>query len=218
MNDNPYAAPESSVAEEPSVPVAPNGFWLTDGELSVVDGAVLPPYCVKTNQPTDNSITVRLRCLPRWAQWLLLPLFCCAIPFQLEWIKPPDWMPAHWLLVIGVWSALILQFALQQRGELTFFLVPTYRPSIWSSQFAIPGLILLVILLMPTSWLLRAWFGLFFAFMWLGMRSPKSQLRAARFDGRFTISGCCPEFVERLKLLSESDRNPIEGEAFGKLV
>lgn len=97
---NPYAAPTVSNAAFDSA-YAGIGVWNDDGLLVIHSDAELPPYCLRSGEPTDErifieagwlyrSFTIRLR-----AKVLAVPL---AKPWRVKWAK---WLLALWVLLGG---------------------------------------------------------------------------------------------------------------------
>ena len=101
METNPYQSPQTSLAAWPDVRLA--GLPAVDGEyLVVASGTVLPPVCVKTNQPVSEDDLVRRR---------------------FYWCTP-------WIAILIAASGLLLilaYFLVRRKCSLTFGLHPRVR-------------------------------------------------------------------------------------------
>jgi hypothetical protein len=94
MDTNPFQTPETGFDAMPAVRLA--GLPRVDGKcLVVASGTVLPPVCVKTNQPVSEGDLVRK---------------------QFDWCSP--WVAL--LLLVNVLVLLIVYFIVHKKCSLTF--------------------------------------------------------------------------------------------------
>jgi hypothetical protein len=71
-NINPYASPTADTPYQAKVLGTPPTMW-RDGDVLVLrNGAVLPPRCVKSNEPVDSTWRRKLSWHPQWVFFLIL--------------------------------------------------------------------------------------------------------------------------------------------------
>jgi hypothetical protein len=111
---NPYAAPPL-VAEIVQIggPWVPGGgLWRDGSQLVILNGAPLPPKCIKTNQPTDQFLKRNLTWYPPWIAFTLLFAWPVFVILALVMQKKstvylgltPQWMRRRRSRVLTTWA------------------------------------------------------------------------------------------------------------------
>ena len=178
MNANPYQSPATASA---AAELAADAALRVEGKQLVVrSGAVLPPVCVKTNEPIAREDYLQKR---------------------FTWCSPAIGL----LILISGFLLVLVYFIARKKCSLTFGLTPAVRRKYRNRKiikivaaivlfFALPvaagadsGLLLLIVFLL----FLTAVFSLFFG------NSPLAVTKQR--NGEFWISGCSKEFLARLE-------------------
>jgi hypothetical protein len=105
MDINPYAPP-AEASLPPSLPTS-DVFFFRDGDFLVVrDGAVLPPVCLRTNEPAGED---------SWRKKV-----------TLTW--SPPWV--FLLILINILVMLVVMLAIQKKARITYSLCTAARAAI----------------------------------------------------------------------------------------
>ena len=185
---NPYRAPESDIV----VPQGNGDFRVEGKDLICRTGAVLPPRCVKTNEPVGSE-RMKTKTFYWTSSWIYL------------------------LLLIHLLVLLLAYFIIRKPVTLTFGISPAARSRRIRQHLGFWMVFLGSIAAMyggimsDTNWMMFV--GLFgiiacvVALLWIGsVLRPVKRLSS----GEFAMRGCGPEFLASI----EDDIRTARGSAF----
>ena len=179
MDTNPFQTPETGFDATPAVRLA--GLPRVDGDyLVVASGTVLPPVCVKTNQPVSQRDLVRK---------------------QFDWCSP--WVAL--LLLVNLLVLLIVYFIVRKKCSLTFGLAPRIRRGYRTRMLVKIAIVIALLFAIPLSAALDSSVAIaisvvLFLVGVVSLFIGNSPLRVAKHrEGMFWIKGFSPEYLASFK-------------------
>jgi hypothetical protein len=156
----------------------PEGYWVDGNRLVVRTGAVLPPRCVKTNEPVHEPQVTK----------------------TLQWCTPLVYLT----ILINVVVLLIVYFIVRKQCQITYSIGAAARArktrNVLISTAVFVGSVLLCIFLFANDWIGVGLLFVVIAFAGLiAIAFSARDLAAIKHkDGQFWIKGCGPEFLASL--------------------
>jgi uncharacterized protein YneF (UPF0154 family) len=179
MDTNPFQTPETGfdvtpAARLPGLPRAEGDF------LVVASGTVLPPLCVKTNQPVSQRDLVRK---------------------QFDWCSP--WVAL--LILVNLLVLIIVYFIVRKRCSLTFGLAPQVRKAYRRRMLVKIAAVIALFFAIPFSAALDSNIAIVIVVVLLlagivALFIGNSPLRVTKYrEGMFWIKGFSPEYLAGFK-------------------
>ena len=183
MSDNPYQSPLTDSADRGS---STNQSPTVDGDALVVySQTVLPPICVRTNQPVSEKDMIRGRytwCPP----WVVVFVFLGGLPLILVYFLARK----HCILTYGLHPSQRKRYRKRMLIKIALAIVLFLMIPILSATNSVPVIVVAVLLFLAAI---------------VSMFVGNSPLRVVRYRGKqFWIKGCSEDYMARISLETAS--------------